>query len=496
MELTAAVMAARLTDSILRELNIMEVCYWTDSQTVLKYLQSDTRRFKMFVANRVSTLLDLTKVSQWRYVRTADNPADEASRGQGIDDFLRNKRWINGPDFLDQHVEQHINPQECLVEIDENDPEVRKVSNVVVTKNQCCFLDGLISRCSSFMKLRNVVGLVLKFVRRARKNQSKSNDVDQLEAAERFIIVHEQQKHFAAELTALKNGEKKSITAVMKASPLRKLDPMLVDGVIVVGGRLRRAALPDRMKHQIIIPKRSEIAPLIALQAHKNVGHMGRAAMLMYMWEKHWIMGAGALIKGVISKCVICRKYRAKSAEQKMAALPSERVLSDNPVFYNTGLDMFGPFQVKQDRSQVKRYGLLFTCLATRAIHLEIVHTANADSCLNAIRRFVCRRGLISSIRTDNGTNFVAASNELSKAVETWNRSQIPQWLAQHGIRWEFDPPGATHFGGVWERLIRVVRQVMNGVLKEQHLRLDDEGLCTLFCEVDVPYCVIYVNCK
>ncbi|XP_033122036.1 uncharacterized protein LOC117121051, partial [Anneissia japonica] len=227
MELTAAVMAARLTDSILRELNIKEVCYWTDSQTVLKYLQSDTRRFKMFVANRVSTLLDLTKVSQWRYVRTADNPADEASRGQGIDDFLRNKRWINGPDFLDQHVEQHINPQECLVEIDENDPEVKKVSNVVVTKNQCCFPDRLISRCSSFMKLRNVVGLVLKFVRRARKNQSKSNDVDQLEAAERFIIVHEQQKHFAAELTALKNGEKKSITAVMKASPLHKLDPML-----------------------------------------------------------------------------------------------------------------------------------------------------------------------------------------------------------------------------------------------------------------------------
>ncbi|XP_033106538.1 uncharacterized protein LOC117108579 [Anneissia japonica] len=212
---------------------------------------------------------------------------------------------------------------------------------------------------------------------------------------------------------------------------------------------------------------------------------MGRAAMLMYMWEKHWIMGAGALIKGVISKCVICRKYRAKSAEQKMAALPSERVLSDNPVFYNTGLDMFGRFQVKQGRSQVKRYGLLFTCLATRAIHLEIVHTANADSCLNAIRRFVCMRGLISSIRTDNGTNFVAASNELSKAMETWNRSQIPQWLAQHGIRWEFNPPGASHFGVVWERLIRVVRQVMNGVLKEQHLRLDDEGLCTFFCEVE-----------
>ncbi|XP_033099343.1 uncharacterized protein LOC117102987 [Anneissia japonica] len=91
MELTAAVMAARFTDYILRELNIKEVCYWTDSQAVLKYLQSDTRRFKMFVANRVSTLLDLTKVSQWRYVRRADNPADEASRGQGIDDFLRNK---------------------------------------------------------------------------------------------------------------------------------------------------------------------------------------------------------------------------------------------------------------------------------------------------------------------------------------------------------------------------------------------------------------------
>ncbi|XP_033120774.1 uncharacterized protein LOC117119905 [Anneissia japonica] len=205
----------------------------------------------------------------------------------------------------------------------------------------------------------------------------------------------------------------------------------------------------------------------------------------MDLWQRYWVLGVGALIKNAVSKCVVCRRYNAKASQQKMASLPTERVMSDKPVFDNSGLDMFGPFEIKQGRSMVKRYGLLFTCLATRAIHLEIVQTANTDSCLNAIRRFICRRGIISSLRTDNGTNFIGAEKELRVAVNAWNDSEIPEWLKQMGIRWEFNPPAASHFGGVWERLIRTVRKVINGVLQEQCLKLDDEGIRTLFCEVE-----------
>ncbi|XP_033103930.1 uncharacterized protein LOC117106642, partial [Anneissia japonica] len=103
LELTAAVMAARLTETVLAELgDISDVYYWTESQTVLKYIQNTSRRFKIFVANRVAVILNLSKPSQWMYVRTSNNPADEASRGQKIEDFLRNTRWKDGPEYLNQ----------------------------------------------------------------------------------------------------------------------------------------------------------------------------------------------------------------------------------------------------------------------------------------------------------------------------------------------------------------------------------------------------------
>ncbi|XP_071827282.1 uncharacterized protein [Apostichopus japonicus] len=489
LELTAATMAARLTSMILFELDVKEVFYWSDSQTVLKYISNDTRRFKAFVANRVSVILDLTNINQWHYVNTHDNPADEASRGQRIDDFLSNKRWTNGPDFLYRSSEEWYTPQDHIASIDD-DPELKRVCNVVVERNHACFVDDLIDRCSSYSKLKRVVGTVIKFTKKVRARCRSESvcchlTVDNLKAAETLILSHEQNRHFEAELKALTSGSEKEINSVMRKSPLRTLDPMLRGGLIVVGGRLRRADLPEETKHQIVIPKSSPVARLIVLETHKSLGHMGKSAILVRLWKKYWVVGAGTIIRSIVGKCTICRKYQAKRGEQKMAALPIERVTSDRPPFDHTGIDMFGPFEIKRGRSIVKRYGLILTCLATRAIHLEILHSADSDSCLNALRRFLCRRGSISSIRSDNGTNFVGTERTLREALKAWNKSDIPDWLAQRGITWEFNPPAASHFGGIWEAMIRVVRKVMNGILKEQTMRLDDEGLATLMCEIE-----------
>ncbi|XP_014678757.1 PREDICTED: uncharacterized protein LOC106818575 [Priapulus caudatus] len=414
LELTAAVMGARLANTVLTELGVKEVHYWTDSQTVLRYLQNDSMRFKTFVANRVAVIRDLTEPNQWRYVRTCNNPADEASRGQRIDEFLGNERWVNGPDFLRQSSKQWPDLQGIVPDVAEGDLEV-KVSNVVTVEGRCCFLDGLLTRYSSYPRLKRVVAMVLmvaeKFKRGADSRPSCNRPtLDHSKAAERLILAHEQRRFFAAELKALKGGNVDEVRRALRRSPLRNLDPILIGDLISVSGRLRRATLPEEMKHQVIIPKDSGIAQLVVMEAHAQVGHMGRAAMLANLWQRYWLIGASAVIKSVVGRCVTCKKNRAGPSTQQMASLPAERVMSDKPPFENTGLDMFGPFEVKQGRSMVKRYGLLFTCLATRAIHLEIVHTANADSCLNAIRRFISRRGEISSLRTDNGTNFEAGS--------------------------------------------------------------------------------------
>lgn len=148
-------------------------------------------------------------------------------------------------------------------------------------------------------------------------------------------------------------------------------------------------------------------------------------------------------------------------------------------------MDYFGPFDVKRGRSNIKRYGVIFTCLNSRAVHLEIASSLDTDSCINAIRRFVARRGSPKLIRSDNGTNIVGAERELRECIKQWNQSRLNNELNQKGIQWEFNPPAASHFGGIWERLIRIVRKILYSLQKEQMIRLDDESLSTLMCEVE-----------
>lgn len=155
----------------------------------------------------------------------------------------------------------------------------------------------------------------------------------------------------------------------------------------------------------------------------------------------------------------------------------------DEPPFTNTGVDFFGPFDIKRGRSTVKRYGVIFTCLNIRAVHIEIAHSLNTDSCINAIRRFVSRRGPVKVMRSDNGTNLVRAERELREAVRALDNSRIQTVALKKGISWLFNPPAGSHHGGIWERQIRTIRRILSALLHQQ--TLEDEGLATLLCEVE-----------
>lgn len=126
----------------------------------------------------------------------------------------------------------------------------------------------------------------------------------------------------------------------------------------------------------------------------------------------------------------------------------------------------------------MKRYGVIFTCLALRAIHIEVAPSLETDSFINALRRFISRGGQVHELRSDNGTNFVGAERELKKAIAQWNQAQVHDVLLQKGIKWKFNPPAGSHHGGAWERLTRSVRKVLNSTLKVQ--RLDEDGLHTV----------------
>lgn len=303
--------------------------------------------------------------------------------------------------------------------------------------------------------------------------------VTDLADAERAVVMYSQRQAFSNEFSTLQMTPPR----VSNSSKLCRLDPVLDDGLLRVGGRLHRSAMPDDAKHPCILPTDSHISVLLLRHIHERSGHNGRNHMLSELHKKYWIKKGNTVARKVLSKCVTCRRVRGKVGQQKMADLPLERILPDLPPFTNVGMDYFGPIEVRRGRGTIKRYGVIFTCMSSRAVHLEIAYTLDTDSCIHALRRFVCRRGQVKHIRSDNGTNLVGAHAELKRALMSFNQKKIQDALLPDGIEWSFNPPAASHHGGVWERLIRSIRQVLNSTLHQQ--TTDDEGLHTLFCEVE-----------
>ncbi|CAG2192602.1 unnamed protein product [Mytilus edulis] len=310
------------------------------------------------------------------------------------------------------------------------------------------------------------------------KDYTKRISLQELKDAEHSILVYVQRQEFTDEINTL-SGNK----TVKATSNIRKLDPVLDGDLLRVGGRLIESNMPEKCKHPIILPKGHHISELILRQIHIDLQHSGRNHLLAHLRETYWLINAPSAVRKLISKCVVCRRLSAPVGEQKMANLPSDRITPDEPPFSRVGVDYFGPFEVKQRRCRIKRYGAIFTCLSSRAIHLEVAASLDTSSYINVLRRFIARRGQVEKIRSDNGTNFVGAERELKSALSEWNLNQIENAMLQKNIDWQFNPPAGSHFGGVWERLIRSVRKTMNSVIREQVL--DDDGLNTVFCEIE-----------
>ena len=193
-----------------------------------------------------------------------------------------------------------------------------------------------------------------------------------------------------------------------KASSLYQLDLFLdANGILTVGGRIRRSRLLYGGKHPIILPRKGHVTELIICHHHRTVEHQGRGITHNEIRSAgYWVIGGSSAVSNHIAQCVTCRKLRGTPQDQKMAGLPEDR-LEPALLFTLFAVDYFGPWYEKEGHRELKRYGVLFTCMSSRAIHLEVSNSLDTDSFLNAYRRLVCRRGPVHQLRSDQGTNLV-----------------------------------------------------------------------------------------
>ena len=310
--------------------------------------------------------------------------------------------------------------------------------------------------------------------------------VEEFNQASGVIIRAVQEESFPKELKTLKganencslderNREKEKELA--KTSQLYRLNPFIdEDGVLRVGGRLRYSSLDGSEKHPIVLPKGHHVSVLLIEHYHAKVCHQG-------------LIGAHRMVAKVISSCVICRKLRGRTLQQHMADLPEERT-SPSPPFTYVGFDVFGPWQIctrklRGGAANSKRWGSLFTCLNSRAIHIEVLEAMDASAFICALRRFFAIRGPALRLRCDRGTNFVGGKSELEEGFAEMHNQAVQRYLVEQGCEWVFNPPHASHFGGVWERQIGTIRRILDAMLMQiGGQQLTHELLTTLMAEV------------
>ncbi|GFX37000.1 integrase catalytic domain-containing protein [Trichonephila clavipes] len=453
LELSAALLLSRLVKKVvpILQLPINKIWMWTDSTIALAWIKTEPHKLKTFVSNRVAEIQALSKDYNWKHVSSKNNPADLISRGCNVDELLKNEMWFSGPDLqTDEYEDNQLFP----------DPSYRDELKCAVTNSmtECSsnFYDELFNVTNNFIKLIRIFSFIFRFINNIKAKESCNKEkyltADEVKRSKEFLAKIKQLSEFKAEIDALKKGK-----GVSKTSKLKALDPFLDENSLLrVGGRLFNAVLPFEAKHQIIIPSKHKFTKLLFEHMHKKFFHIGAQGLVHQIRMQFWPINGKGIARKTVHDCIACFRQKPTGVDQLMGNLPSERVTPSAP-FLNSEVDFCGPFQIKfkNQRKGIfsKVYVAIFVCLATKAIHLEAVTDLTTEAFIAALKRLCARRGRISTLMSDNATNFKGAAAELNRFIKLiCNKNEtLANYFASEAIQWKFIPPRSPNFGGLWE---------------------------------------------
>eukprot|EP00795_Rhopilema_esculentum_P009997 gene9997-18624_t len=318
-----------------------------------------------------------------------------------------------------------------------------------------------INRFSSKGRLLRSLAWVHRFLNNLRSSVRKENLVldqwvtaDEISQAETVLIKGIQQQSFNSEIEFV-IGKSKS----KQVPPLVNQFNLFTDeqGLLRCKSRLLHASVVNESKTPILLPSKSYYSELVIAEAHSKVFHDGISETLNCARQKYWILRGREMAKKHIRRCGKCKWFEGSTFKFNVTPdLPKIRV-DDSPPFSNVGVDFAGPLMNKgiytKGKTDNKSYVCLFTCAATRAVHLELVEALDVDSFIRSFRRFTARRGLPIRIIFDNAKTFKTMSKEVKQLIRS---PKLSSYLETRGVTWDFILDRSPWQGGMWERLERV----------------------------------------
>ena len=455
LELMAALIGCRLMDFVRKALDLVDprIFYWTDAMDVIFWLNSP-KKMKVFVQNRVASILQLSQPGQWHHIRGEDNPADLGTRGMSMIALEACDLWWKGPGFLQQLTTDVPLPSLFITGTDlQPSPgaavELRKevpmkVSLLANREEEVKNVAFDVTTCSNLSQAVSRLAWMYRFVFNCRLPK-RERETGPLTPEERkrslyYWIRSAQLRRYQSEMKAVRTDQ-----LLPTGSPLVKLRPRLSDGVLEATLRTGERPVP-------ILPDLEHITTLIVSDAHRRCFHQGTRVTLSLLSAEYAVRRR--TVRRVVDTCRRCRRYRCLPYRSPEGVLPSFRTQPCRP-FAKIGIDYFGPLYV--DDRATKVWVLLITCATSRAVHLELVRSQTTADLVLALRRFFAIRGTPAVIYSDNARTFRALLGHLPRCVN-----------------WRFIPESAPWWGGFWERLVGVTKAALRCTLHMCHLTYDE----------------------
>ena len=428
-----------------------------------------------------------------------ENPADCASRGLFPSQLVDHELWWEGPAWLRLPTSQW--PDQSHIQYTTVPEEEKQVSLHTLTNGEIQPLIPL-NRYSSYSRLRCVTAWVRRFIQNClAKSRLKSSlphssleyprthphlSTQELRGADMYWFSVVQRQHFSTEINELKSGRN-----LHRSSSLLYLHPFVdEDGLLRLGGRERHSGRSYTSQHPVILHGNHPVTKLLIWSEHLRLLHAGPTLLSCFLNRRLHLIGGRKVVRSITRACVVCRRVAARPQHQLFGQLPMERVAPDI-VFSKVGLDYAGPLLLKLGSTRrptiVKAYVCVFVSLSVKAVHMELVSDLTTDAFVACLRRFMSRRGKPVLIWSDHGKNFVGARREIKELLDFLElkktQKEISEFCSIQGAQWDFIPPHAPHFGGLWEAAVKSFKTHLRRVAGK--VKLTFEEMVTVLAQIE-----------
>ena len=485
----------------IENLNISDIFMFTDSTIALNWINTSEnndkkwQKRKIFVNNRIKNIIELCKQKnpiKIAHIGTKQNAADYVTRVISPKKLV-DSYFVSGPEFLKESLDEldyMLIPNPNL----DNNPDLpeftvsRVDTDIEVTDR---VID--ISRYSSLSKSVRILQKVVMFINNCKKGiQSKTGkkilcDSEKYRDCELKLVKMEQRKQFPELFSYFECGKKKKREMPELITKMNIIKDE--QGVLRVKSKMSKLRGKTICKMPILLSQSMDFTKLLILDYHKKFNHCGVYYLLNQLKRRYSILKAYSAVRKVLKECYHCKRFNSRPIKSNANCYRDWNVNPTGRIFSTCFVDCFGPYYVRYGENKVKAYGVLFKCVWSKMINVEVVLSLASNDFIVAFQNHIYSYGIPEYLISDEGSNFTSSFNWLNQCFKS---KEVVDFFSERNVmvtKFENYPPGSLNrgIGGIVESGVGIIKKLIQGAIRNNVIDF-------LSFQAVIRQCVCYAN--